>query len=300
MNYEEAAQLMALHEKRARKDPTTRKLKYETTLRKCTFAPEVYQPPTYTLRYFNTDILTYHHDQVELHDGGFFSRSTHNRFNEYLPRGFQIWGTTYPKLGLRRPLGFIETPKGCFPYRSVMFYRYDGAPVGTPYAPNSREVVEALPAYIDRYLDVLFTKGEFHHELASIAEGYLKQGRKLSFNSVERESCSHNVAETVTSSRLFKHLVTVIGTRADKDPLEALGVNMALSDLGRLLAYEGFSAFKRSTTNDERAAKLELAFVYEGKLPTINKQKLRAYLRRELTIFFVQQLGFAEVEWHRR
>src|SRR5215203_4379012 len=96
MDYERAKAIMDEHEARVRRgtgiitrhNPSAKKLKNQTWL-------HYNKDCHYTLSYFSHNIIEYHPKYVLLNDCGYFSHSTMQRFNEYLPRGFHLSGTTY-------------------------------------------------------------------------------------------------------------------------------------------------------------------------------------------------------------
>lgn len=300
MNYEEAAQLMALHKSRVRgtNDPTRRNLKYRTTLRVQEYANEVDRPPEYILKYFNTDIITYCHDHVVISDGGFFSTSTHARFNEFLPRGFCVSGTTYPKLNLRRPLGFVQTPTGTYPYRSHMAYMYNGMPYGARRYHNTRQAVENIPKYVDAYLDKLFAGEKCDVNSAFAANEHWVKGR---LPSGENRSVSENAGAAIYNEHTYKFLLLMVGqhfTDAERPP-PSLATEVSLASIGLWLAHYGAEAFRMPRNNSEAALSFERALEY-GYVPKLKLQALRKYVRQQLINYLVHSLEFGTVEWNRR
>lgn len=48
--------------------------------------------PTYfTIRLHNTDILIFENNSVSLHTDGWYTNTTRDRINRYLPKGYQIY-----------------------------------------------------------------------------------------------------------------------------------------------------------------------------------------------------------------
>ena len=307
MDYESAAQLMELHASRARGNKLVKKLKYHTTLR---VTAEIKADARggvgerfnlYVLKYFDTDIITYHYNHIEIHDGGFFSRSTHDRLNEYMPPGFSVSGATYQELGLHRPLGFLKTPRGEFPYKNRMHFNYEGAPylnINRPYF-AARRAVEELPAYVDGYLDTLFNGGECTVNTSRDADAWWLRGEGAS--SIAERSVSTNAGNAIINKTTFRYLARLAGlSTATEAPNSSLTEGLNGSDLGLLLAHNGFAMFKKPITNAQLAQRFEHVLEYNHSIPNINKQYLRAYLRRQLFKFLIERLGFSEVTWNRR
>jgi hypothetical protein len=132
---EHAAKVRGGHGVVARLDPLCRRLANETKLTYVSSASEgIAQPqPAYRVVYFGNPILHFwEQDYFTISDHGWFAKTTHLRLNEYMPRGFSVYGATPKGLALekRRPLGYIRTPNGTYPYNMPAVFRYDGTPQG--------------------------------------------------------------------------------------------------------------------------------------------------------------------------
>lgn len=295
MDYEEAASIMERHANKVRggtgivstHNHNCKRLKYQTSLRKVEVASVVGRPADYVIRYFNTDIIRFSDDQIEVNDGGFFSRSTLDRFNEFLPAGFRFFGRTFPELKLARPLGFMITPDGIFPYtsRRVFIYNKGYKRWESSGTTDAYEVARSTASYVDSYLTDLFSgKKEFDVGAHVLADRILKDARELGF--------------TITNYITYKFLSAVVTDGITTPP--SLNTTMSLSDISKLLAYRGFEIFKRPRTRVECAQRLEDVITYDGNLPVLHKQKLYSCLRKLLMESLVDRLGFDELEWNRR
>ena len=299
MDYEEAARIMTVHAERVRRgrgvvarcDPHRKKLKNQTWL--ITYESDP-QELSYALQYFATEIISYSTTGVHLHDGGFFSRSTHDRFNEFLPRGYRVYGTTYKELGLHRPLGFVKTPAGVYPYCLPMSFDNEGKPLDA-LCPNANEAVRTLTTYVDNYLTKLLKKEKCDITGAADAARLWETRTKWS-----AESLSETFGKLLTSGTTYTFLLMLIGRYKKMWLTTNMAPQLSLEEIGHMLAYEGGAIYKSPRTNAEHAARMEHTLEYEMKIPKFNLGKLRAKLRRVLIDFFIEQLGFSEVEWHRR
>ena len=137
MDYNEAARIIA--EKNARyagrkdfqKQANHKKLKNATYLAwKAVIRGSTWSSGTdcYTVSLFGHSILTLYQEYFVIADWGYFGRSTHDRLNEYMPRGFRVYGQTQELVrayahfsGVKRLLGYLATPVGVFPFHVPMF-----------------------------------------------------------------------------------------------------------------------------------------------------------------------------------
>lgn len=294
MNYEEAVGIIDAHAKRlenakgivaAHANPNAKKLGHVTWLKLDQFSDE--HVPCYHLRYFDTNILTFHSDHFEFNDGGFFSSSTHKKLNEYMPKGFHVSGVTDPKLQLKRPLGFIRTPHGVYPYTTPLFFQYDGQMARG--AENSMLTHEAhlvhdIPAYVDRYLDLLLSGEPCTYATSSLINS---EGDDLAM--------SRRVARAIGTGATYAYL-------AERMAIERGGFlrRMELHDVCRLLADRGSKVFRKPKTARERAQRLEDVLFYSKPIPDLTVPAIRSRLRQPLIEYLVDNLGFAHVEWNRR
>lgn len=162
MNFEDAKDIMALHRSHvagkkgymAKVNPDRKNIGGNTWLQR--YEATTDQQEYYAIILFvgTNKIIEFHENFLTLNDNGWFSKTTHERFNEFMPRGFRIWGSKFYKLTTPRPLGFVKTPKGTYPYNMPMMFRYDGTPVVSRFN-RADEVPTILPRIIERYLNAL-------------------------------------------------------------------------------------------------------------------------------------------------
>lgn len=301
MDFEEAHRIMEGHANRLEKASGVvakkahvwiKKLKHETWLEKSSIEDTAEGEPAfeYGLRYFKTNILTFHPEFVEISPGDWFSRSTHDRLNEYMPRGFRVYGQTFQELGLGRPLGFISTPQGTYPYAIPVRFNYDGSPttMGGRHA-NAYEAVRKIPSYVNEYLDRLFSRGEF--------DAVSRQSALTAFSTANTDcwQLSKNVGRAVLTPRYYRHLLGVI-TEFEDDSLN----NLEHKELVRMLTERGAEVFKRPQTKRELAQRTEDTLFFNRSIVHIRKNTLRRYLRSMLIGALVEALGFDDVTWNRR
>lgn len=276
MDYGQAQCLMDEHTRRIHKgggflrglNQNAKKLKNETWLLR---GAQSTGGLVYVLELFKKPILHFYPDRVELNDHGYFSRTTHDRFNEYLPRGFRVWGQYIP--WLKRTLGFVKTPVGVFPYNMPLRFSYDGSCLDSLHA-DAASVVEKIPEYVEDYLSALFSK-------------------RMSTAWVD-----HVVGDYVLHD--VKHASLILNctpTRASADPMHG---GMNINDVVRILVEEGINAFKEARGRVQRAHRLELALKHGRGLPIIHASKLRKQLRHALREYLIDHMAFDHVEWHRR
>jgi len=112
------------------------------------------EKPTIKLRYFNTDIITYHPDGgVEIDDGGYLtSQCTLQKFNEYLPRGWRLY-TVDLKYSPKRVTGILSLRGDAWqhirsmPYSKHIKFYENGRP--DLEGVNQKNAAELLPKVAD-------------------------------------------------------------------------------------------------------------------------------------------------------
>jgi hypothetical protein len=297
MDFTQAVGIIDAHAKRleqargivaAHANPTAKKLGHVTWL-------EYDEDGCYHLRYFKTNILTFWPDHFELNDGGFFSHSTHQKLNEHMPRGFRVYGHTNPKLQLKRPLGFLRTPKGVYPYTMPLSFQYDGGPLqGEEGSALTHEahLVHGIPAYVDRYLGLLL-----HNEpcTCETLEEHLNTLHPLSKSGIELTAISKQIARAIGTGTTY----TFMARRMAQERGGSLG-GMELHDVCQLLAERGSKVFRKPKTADERTQRLEDVLFYSKAIPDLTVPAIRSRLRQPLIEYLVDNLGFDHVEWNRR
>lgn len=299
MDFEEARLLMETHARNVRGNnrKDRKKLKNKTYLELNRINKDVDDSYCYSLRYFNTEILTFSPGCVGINDGGFFSHSTMERLNQYMPQGFRMNGWTFPALNLNRPLGFIATPKGAFPYSMPCAFSYDGEPEHK-LCRNVTEVIPAIPAYVDRYLNQLLNGEPCSIEDEHLAYNAftLKPGELQSKDiGAAIDSVSRQVGDSILAGRTYRHLVSVACLRSTKF---LQGINF--ERIAQVLTKRGPTPFKLARTRGQQMQSFEDTLYFGQKIPTIKMPTLRRELRNMLMEHLVEQLGFATVQWNRR
>lgn len=308
MNYNEAQDIIVAHAERVRRSGgivaaegnlNAKKLKNRTWL-------EYDKDGGYHLRYFNTRILTFYPMFFELNDGNFFSHSTHQRFNEFMPKGFHISGCTYPELGLKRPLGFLRTPCGTYPYNMPATYYYDGRPYDHKYDSRSlnsdsaltdnARIVSEVPKYVDKYLNLLLS--------GTPCDETTRNDTEWLWHPVDEDAkfvagvASRNTARFLKSGETF----TYLAEKMTEESVSAVNdlEGMPLKKICDLLAERGSEVFKKPKTRQDIARRLEDVLYFECGIPNITIPTLKRKLRQPLIEYIVDNLGFEAVEWNRR
>ena len=279
MDYGQAHALMTTHAERVLRgggfmrdvDQNAKKLKNATWLLK---GAQSMGGIAYVLELFRKPIIQFYDDRVSLNDHGYFSRTTHDRFNEYLPRGFRVWGQYIP--WLKRTLGFVKTPMGVFPYNMPTNFSYDGHNLDGLHA-RAAETVARIPAYVERYLTDLFDNKNSYKE-----------------NSLLEDNVAENIYLNVTRRDLIVVCESAVASN------ECVYGGMHIVDVVRVLIEEGAAAFKAARTKTQRADRTERLVKYQRALPIIHAGGLKKRLRWDLRQYLVNQMEFDSVEWHRR
>ncbi len=302
MDFEDAHYIMQQHARRVvaskgivslRANSQVKKLKGNTWLRRKPIGGEAGEGEAgveYKLKYFKTDILTFHPEYVEISPEGWFGTSTHQRLNEFMPRGFRVYGHTFRELNLKRPLGFIKTPQGTYPYSVPATFNYDGSPtIMGGLHDDAYTAALNLSDYIEEYLSRLFKRIP--------CDAHSKEGalRLFDADATDRGAVSKHLGRAIVRQSFYRHLLGV-ATLGDEDSLNGL----THADIVGMLTERGAEVFKRPSTKQEQARRLEDTLYFGQSVADISKTTLRSYLRRKLITRFVEMLGFDEVEWSRR
>lgn len=253
----------------------------------------------YSLKLFDKTIISFYSTHLKMHDRGFFSRTTHDRFNEFLPRGFRVWGTTFREL--RRLLGFIKTPAGVFPYNMPARFRYSGENLDSM-TPLASEAAHLLPSYLDQYLSYLLSR---HNEALSPIQ---EEEEDLFLDLFESHNpsgdpdsgvSSSNAAMAVVRNKFYPTLVRRAAQLHGLPDKFADVLNSPL-EIATLLVKEGASAFKRVRTKADLAQQTERVIEHRMPIPVIREPTLRKQLKTCLNQYMLDVLGFDKVQWHRR
>ncbi len=287
MDYEQARALINEHAFRVENsvgivaqngDPNAKKLKNRTWL--------VTGSNGYYLELFGKRIIYWKKELFDLQDHGFFSRTTHDRFNEYMPRGFRVHGVTYPFLRkVWGPVGLVTTPKGTYPYAMPMSFKYDGYSADWGGLCNTIPAVLArLPRYIDRHVDALlkgppFPSSEF--------------GAFATFDG-DKYVVSRRMGLAIEQNHYGRTLLMMACRESEK---QVGGLDLTTCE--KLLREDGYNIFADNKTKAGLASRMETALSI-GRVPHIKYATLRSTLRNCLIEFVMEKLGFDRVEWHRR
>ena len=247
---------------------------------------------TYVVHYFKNPILHFRSSFFTLTDSGWFAKSTHQRLNEFMPRGFQVFGGT-PR-GCRT-IGYIKSPQGIFPYNMPMSFNYSGHVIlaETP----TREATRAardLSNYVSAYLDFMLQGPAPWLACLSSRQKYMSDAlADLTTGSWGYSSA--NMAKYMFERRYCVPLAKLCV------PGHGDGVDgVSLYEITKLLEEEGFDIFKKARTDKAAAARFEILLGHKIPVPHITKNWLRRALRPYITEWIVDRLGFDKVEWNRR
>lgn len=302
MDYSQAEDIIEKvveHYQRQDRLVTIKKLKNATWLKRET------EPATdefmhfYTLELFGKKIIEYHKEYLRINDFGFFSRTTHDRFNEFLPRGFRVSG--YTPMFLRRPVGFVRTNIGNFPYNMPMCFQYDGTLLDEDMKPSglvalveltkAGDTLQKIPAYVDAYLDrLLGDERTWDVPGKALAVDYFRWSD---------EEVRVNVAKAINWNLHFAYLATCLRTVAGGLP-DPLVDGMDNEDVLEILVEGGHRPFKQVRSNDDEAHRLEALLFHQKRIVPTPYGGLRKKLRIMLIDALVRAMGFEHVEWNRR
>lgn len=275
MNYEEVHALMKTHHtnvagKRgalSKVDPNKKFLCNKTWLHTLTESG-------YGLKVFGNEIITWDPTQVVIDDKTWFSRTTFDRLNQYMPKGFSVHGERVPyKLGV---IAFVTTPDGVYPWDMPMAFAYDGIALyaaedaGPYYTNKALAAYRGIREYVGEYLDRLY-RGQLDNTLVDVAS-------------------STQVAEVILSKVYTTFLLpSLVSSKVD-------------ARLMNCLMRVGICGTRTAKNAHERALQTELALdvgLTSGDV-TVDSRWLRTHLRVELTRQLIEGLGFSFNEWNRR
>lgn len=246
--------------------------------------------PAYQVAYFKNPILHFWEgDYFTISDHGWFAKTTHLKMNEYLPRGFSVYGATPKGLAMvdRRPLGYIRTPNGTYPYNMPAVFRYDGTPHGEGLTAEAHRAVSELGSYTNQYLDILLAHKEFDYVGKGRVDGDLSQVAHYS-------SCQ--MADAILQRKHYSHLaeLAVLGYA------DVTWEGLTLGEIVQVLLADGSRAFRRSNTNEAVAERMEYIIKHRLPMPRITTTWLRQKLKPLINEFVIMTLGFDKVAWNRR
>lgn len=270
MNYQQAEIIMEGHRANvvgrkgviADVDPDRKKLGNQTYL--CRYVADAVHQEHYGIVLFGNLIIDFYLDFLEINDHWWFGRTTHMRLNEYLPHGFQVWGTRYPYVSKPRPLGFVRTPAGVFPYKMPMTFNYSGKPTDDSELSRTDEAIAQLPRFIEHYLNALLECLPWEKD-----DDLSRFGRKdFAKLAVEFSDLQHE--------------------------------GLTIQEIVKVLTQSGAAAFSRVTNANDRARHMENVLIHGVPIPVIRKNWLRKTLRPLLHDYLIEGMGFDDVTWNRR
>lgn len=306
---EHATTIAASHGIVGRHNPNIKRLASNTLLsfseRAAEGLPEDRERPVYRVSYFNNPILYFwERDYFTIFDHGWFAKTTHSCLNECLPRGFYVYGDT-PRLAMehRRPLGYIRTPAGVFPYHMPAVFKYDGTPclmpdslnsdsvpyLDTALTGNARQVISELGAYTNEYLNRLL-----HHKEMQVMG---RLATEKDWSGIEGIGHLSGLAATaVLQKTYYSHLIEL----AIADQAHVAYEGLTLQEIVAILLKEGWHPFHGEQTNDERAGKLENIIKLKLPVPHLTKTWIKTRLKPLVNEFIITALGFDHVTWNKR
>lgn len=301
MDYTSARDLLEGHAEKVRNghgvvaalDPQCMRLANATKLTYVDSASEgiSQSQPAYRVVLFGNPILHFwEQNYFTISDHGWFAKTTQLRLNEYMPRGFHIYGATPKDLALtkKRPLGYIRTPNGTYPYNMPAVFHYDGTPYGEGFTGEAHRAISELGSYVSLYLDALLAHKQFDYIGMQRAESDLCLGN------TGYSSCQ--MADAILQRRYHSHLAMLAVAGHGDITYEGL----TLSEIVSVLLVDGARAFKRGGTEAAAAEHLEHIIKHRLPMPRITEGWLRRTLKPLINEFVILTLGFDNVEWNRR
>ncbi len=301
MEYDEARSIMATHKANILKAngkgkvgslaPDRKFLKFRTFLyRKESPADDIDE--TYEIHYFQTPIITLYSHKVVLNDGGFFSYSTHERLNEYMPRGFRVHGSK--PHWYHTTVGFVRTPLGTMPYSMPQAFLYDGQPADTNLSIEAGLCFHLIPAYVEKLLTLVF---EGDPDLRVLNDIPVTDDRHFLGD--------HQWPVAVLKKQLHRPiLLEHVSAHEDHKPNKVFQdehlAGYSLRSIVDILLKEGADVLKRPRAKTELIRRVEATLRLGQQIPTVNLRTLKKYLREVLIDFLVAELGFVNKEWNRR
>ena len=299
MEYNEARDIMATHRHNVLKangkgkvgslHPHLKHLKYRTFLRKVE-GPSDDIDESYQIEYFQTAIITLYSHKVVINDGTFFSHSTHERLNEYMPKGFKVHGSK--PSWYHSTVGFIRTPAGTCAYNLPKSFLYSGLPTegGSVHAGPS---FHKIPEYVDMVLTKAFKGGLDDRQLM---EWFVPQDHELGDHSWP--------VQLLDKPRFIPRLLSYVSAHEDFRPTpefhkQHLGGHF-LADVVSTMLREDARVFTKPNNLAAIVRRSEATLRLGRSLPCINLRTLRKCLREILINFLVAELGFVDKEWNRR
>ena len=301
MDYEQAKHIMDQHRAavesshgavKANASPIRKNLENKTTLNFVDAKLTATREPKYELKLFGNPILIFHREAFVINDHGWYSRTTHERLNQYMPRGFSIYSHRLQYLNKPKTVSFVKTPLGTYPYNMPMTLGYEGASFfnwHTDYTDKAGAAISALPNYIENYLNRLLHCLPCDNDCGTDAIYSLREPDPMR-HSKTLASC---IVDNFHFSDLAQRAVNEWGKTLYYGGLD-------LQEIVEVLVAEGTTPFRKPRTTNQLAHRTENAIKFNRPMPSIPSAWIRATLRPILYEYIIDALGFSRAEWNRR
>ena len=246
--------------------------------------------PVYQLQIFGNPIIQYNFDKLILNDHGWFSKTTHERFREYMPRGFSVFAYSIHIRNLSpRIVAFIKTPVGVYPYKMPMEFTYAGySLLEDGPANNASTAVTEIPRYLDNYFTRLFNGGPWTIGDKPLTRSWLEEG------TWQKQSMRMQTA--LLEDIYFKDFASIFVEFAQGVGAQGLSIQ----EIVDLVLSEGIQVFKKPRTDTQMSNNTEASIMHKLPIPTISKTWIRSELKQRMYPMILDALGFDEVTWNRR
>ena len=303
MNYEQAKDIMDQHRVavershgavKAVASPILKRLENRTTLSYIDAKFTKDGAPNYELKLFGNPILVFHPKTFEIHDHGWYSRTTHIRLNQHMPAGHSIYSRHLSQLKGHGPphISFIKTPYGTYPYNLPLVLSYAGSAGSTSiwYTSRAQEAVDAMPIYIEDYITRLLKGLPFDNDVNTDAMFSLKHSNAMYHSST--------LAKCIIDRFQFSDLAYSAINHTSKEQENHSG--LAFMEIVEVLLAEGHTAFKPTRTVNQTSQRMENSLKHKKPMATIRAEWIKSRLRPLLYEYIIDSLGFAREEWNRR
>jgi len=298
MDYEQAKYIMGQHRAavegsrgvvKAKASPIKKNLENSTTLSYIDPHLTSDAAPNYELRLFGNPILVFHPSTFEIHDHGWYSRTTHIRLNQYLPAGHSIYSKHISQLQKPQHISFVKTPHGTYPYNLPLVLNYEGFS-SIWYTHQAQAAVEEMPGYIDDYIARLLKRLLFSNDIITDSMFSLRNSDTMFHSRV--------LAKCIVDKFHFGELAFAAITHSGVEQ-ESYG-GLDFGEIIEILLAEGHDAFKPARTANQISRRMENAFKHGKPMVTIRAEWIKSRLRPLLYEYIIDSLGFARKEWNRR
>lgn len=298
MDYAQAKDIMDQHRAtvesshgavKAVASPIRKRLENKTTLSFVDPAISGTFEPTYELKVFGNPILVFHPDTFEVNDHGWYSRTTHERLNQYMPTGFSIYSRRIPYLEDPKTISFIQTPKGSYPYRMPTTLFYDGSATADWYTGKAGGAMRVVPEYIEENLRRIMHGVPCDNDVNTDA--------LYNLNEDEPKRHSRVLASCITDGFHFAELAMAAVAHSQTNIYRE---GLSLAEITEVLIIAGSSAFRSPRTSVQIGQKMENNIRFQRPIPNIPANWIKSRLRPMMYEYIVDSLGFERPEWNRR